>query len=553
MTTETRRIILSSVGVNSPQESEYALGDSTATTYYSSLALWNLVPELKGAAELWFILTEKASATHWTTIQEQAARHGFDVHKIDISGDEDDVEEFLTKTANALPDNCSVALNITEGLRHHAFLYYALALYLTAFKNISIDGVWYCRFETNRQSRTPKALINLQSVFELAEWFYSLRLQRDTGSYSAIAKMTQDTGLKDKLNGLSAFIMNGMPIEAGDAAKEFSRKIQGRHIIEGVPFAEELDSSIRDRVQKLAINANEVRTELLPEELERQAILIDHYFEKRQWNLALGLVKEYVVSWIASKSQESRKKWLHRRTREAIERKIGLLLQINNASSEQRKRLKERFTEGQRTWAGIWDDLTALRNKLQHHGMNPDAFNPSSKQIQRAEEFWRNRDNWPTDYQFTGGTDRLLICPLGNSPGVLSSAISYTKPRRLLVICSASTKQKLDEAIMRGLGLSPDVSPELEYKILEMRNPHAGFDEFTALIEESLLWLAESSTVMANLTGGTSLMGVLVSQLAKEARNLQRSVEEFVLIDEREPAEQQKEPWKISAIHYLSS
>ncbi len=85
-----------------------------------------------------------------------------------------------------------------------------------------------------------------------------------------------------------------------------------------------------------------------------------------------------------------------------------------------------------------------------------------------------------------------------------------------------------------------------------MTNAFTGIDEFASLISDASAWLFEADEVHANLTGGTTLMGALVGEFVKRAaREYQRPVREFVLIDKRSPEQQRTDPWRVGDIHYM--
>jgi len=76
--------------------------------------------------------------------------------------------------------------------------------------------------------------------------------------------------------------------------------------------------------------------------------------------------------------------------------------------------------------------------------------------------------------------------------------------------------------------------------------------EFDGLIDDASRWLFEADEIHANLTGGPTLMGVLVGELVKRAsREYQRPVRECLLIDPRPPEQQRTDPWQLGDIHYL--
>jgi hypothetical protein len=86
-----------------------------------------------------------------------------------------------------------------------------------------------------------------------------------------------------------------------------------------------------------------------------------------------------------------------------------------------------------------------------------------------------------------------------------------------------------------------------------MDDPYTGIDAFSSLVQAASTWLFDADEIHGNLTGGTTLMGVLVSRLVQRAeREYQRRVREFVLIDKRLPEQQRQDPWQLGDIHYLS-
>jgi hypothetical protein len=63
--------------------------------------------------------------------------------------------------------------------------------------------------------------------------------------------------------------------------------------------------------------------------------------------------------------------------------------------------------------------------------------------------------------------------------------------------------------------------------------------------------LREADTVEACMTGGSSLMGLAVSDLAHEARSMGRPSRRFVIVGEDGRVDLPKDPWKIGKILWL--
>ena len=277
--------------------------------------------------------------------------------------------------------------------------------------------------------------------------------------------------------------------------------------------------------------------ELTEEELVRQASMIDAYLKRRQFAVAVGLMREWVVSWLMWRSGETAN-WLSYARRKPFEQRLGSLISLMRSEHSS---VSIKLPEEHRLFAEFWSQLTdSLRNTFHHHGMREDSLEEPPKQLDQVEAFWKRlKRNEIDPPRVGGGGKKLLLCPIGMTPGVLFSALHHTRPDRVLVICSEASRSKVEEAVERS-----GQRPQVEY--LELQDVHTGIGEFPKLIDEASRWLFEADEIEANLTGGTTLMGVLVNELVKRARGeYQRPVREFVLIDRRPPEEQRNDPWVV--------
>lgn len=550
MTELHRHILLSSMGVR-PSEATYTLAGVERTSRFSALALCQLIPEVQRPTEIWFLLTPQAEAGCWEGIQQDAASLGIALEAVRISADSaDDTREFLEATARSIPQGVQLTLDVTQGLRHHAFLFYALALYLTTFRRVKIVGAWYCRLETENRD-DPKPIIDLKPVLDLAEWFHALAVFQETGSLRPVSSLVSDDQTRGLLRQLSQFFLTGLPIEAGDAATRIDQRAADVGLLPDIPLRTKLEQHLLEQVRPLAgtlLNGQSKKNVLLDrKELDRQAQFIRRYFETDQLNLALGLSREWIVN-VLMQNTSAGDSWLDRTTREAVERAIGGL-DIIHRDKRNHPRVRQQMDEMQVEWAKRWAAITENRNLLQHHGMKTAAFNPTGKNISKVREDIASADGWPEFVGPGGGQERLLVCPFGNAKGALYSAISHVQPRRVVVVCSCQSREHIAEAIHEAT--SGDVAA-VQVLEIPMANPHTGISEFSTLIEQASVWLFEADEVHVCLTGGTSLMGVLAGRMRdRAAREYQRSVREFVLIDPRTPQEQLDNPWRLGEIHYF--
>lgn len=561
MTHQNTHTLLSSLGLGALRTRLYTLGEQTVASEYSALALLQLLPPEKRPTQMLLALTPEAIKTHSNRIVEQSEQLGVACRFIEIAGNElpDDSAVFLERVAHEIPEHSQVTLDVTQGLRHHAFLFYALALYLSQCRGIDVVGAWYCRLEISSDDSVPRPFIDLTPTMDLTQWFHALAVFNATGSLRPIAKLAtaNPAGLTlgKKLDELSSLFLNGSPIEAGRTASQAVR-ILANTTLAPIPLHQEIEAQLANRLHQLAgedfSDQPKTQVKLDQTELERQACYIDHYFQSGQLNLAFGLLREWIVNWLAVQRGET-DEWLQRRGREMIEHALGGLVQVFTAKDpedKKRKRylhqpIRDALNESQREWAKRWNRVCDIRNSLQHHGMKPAIFDVDRGDIQKAEQDWRNWRNWQPPPKFGGGQGRLLICPIGLTPGVLFSAASHVQPERMLVIASAQSAVFVEEALSRA-------NCDANKHVLLMDNIHTGINEFDRLVAESASTLFEADEIHANFTGGTSLMGALIHKLvARSRREYQRVVREFVLIDRRTPQEQRDKPWELGEIYYL--
>ena len=109
-------------------------------------------------------------------------------------------------------------------------------------------------------------------------------------------------------------------------------------------------------------------------ELLRQAWLIDLYLRRDQLPLALGLLREWVVSLFLFHHSPTEGKraseatgWLKKSNRERAERSLGALAAMMR--SDERRHLEPNT----RLWGEFLNRLQGLRNEFMHQGMKPET------------------------------------------------------------------------------------------------------------------------------------------------------------------------------------
>ena len=263
--------------------------------------------------------------------------------------------------------------------------------------------------------------------------------------------------------------------------------------------------------------------------------------DRGQLPLAVGLMREWVVSWAIWKSEDERKQWLKHKVRQQYERRLGAI-----GAFARNEAFRSTITPEQQEFGNFWNQLANdLRNALHHHAMREEALEEPPKPLESVRCFWDRLKAGAMDLPELGsGGGRLLLSPQGTKPGVLFSALKVAQPDTCLVICSATSASSICEAGERA-GFQGSIEQ------IELADPHGGFDEINASAKQARRYLLDADKVVANMTGGTTLMGLIVQRLAEEAQKLDRPVRRFALIDRRPPAEQDSDPFVQGDYHWL--
>ena len=484
--------------------------------------------------------------------------------------------------AAKVPEGAELTLDVTQGFRHFPFIFYTLVLYLTSLRDVTIRGAYYGMVDI---PEAPKPIVDLQPLLALPEWFHVVRMFRDQGTTLPMARLLKPlleplaTTLNQeaenlpkpdgrpsseaiKLRAQARQVKNvpallekhafayesALPLELGKISQELIAPIEqlaARDFDGRPPLAGELTAAITGTAERSAFAKapsskgkwkNNVCLDKA--ELARQVGMIDLYLERGQLPLAVGLMREWVVSWciLQSGGSTGAGRWLDRTVRSRHERRLGALGAFARATTS--------LTKAQKEFGAFWNDLADSRNSLHHHAMREDLLD-KAKALQGVQCFWNKLKSDKISLPLLGGGGgKLLISPQGSKPGVLFSALRVAEPGSCLVICSDASANSIDEATRHAAFEGPR-------KPIRLDDPQGGFGEFNSAVAQARDWLLEADEVVANMTGGTTLMGLIVQRLAEEAQRLDRPLRRFALIDRRPPADQNDNPFVESECHWL--
>jgi len=557
----SRHLLLTGLGVN-PREGNYRLagGEAICSALLAPVALFELLAPEKRPDQVLAFCTRKALEETFPRLgQLLRGRVGVQAVEVPDGIEPDDIDQFLERAVEAVarqsPDR--LTLDLTQGPRHFALLLYLGGLYLESLGNTRIEAAYYAyEFET------PRPFFDLKALLELPRWIHAINTLKESRDALPLAGLLRRAKRKAPHLGQFAQWMglateafaSGLPLELGRVAERLLRgtpRPLQRALREEfrLPLAQQITAKLNGWLDAYRLSEPapgpgwKAGIPLRDEELRRQARLIDDLLAHANLRSALGLMNEWVVSWALLGSGEA-PRWLEfEPARRQAANRLGALMRL-----QQDPGLRLRLSPQQQALARFWEDLTSLRNSLHHHGMRPQTVTSDDDGFKAKLD--RVRSYWETTMQrlpsislepIGAGERCLLVSPVGERPGVLYSALLGLRGEgvacdAVLAICSRSTEPRVAEAFERAAWQG-------EHHLLRFDDPFAGVEERLGLCGQARPVLAQAGSVYVNVTGGTTLMGLLAEELAGEARRLARPVRRFGLIDRRPSEEQRTNPW----------
>ena len=548
----------------------YELGDQQAEARLAPLALLDSLPDAEKPDRVVALCTREAKRESWPLLK-QAITSRCVVEPVDVPAGhaQEDIDIFLARVALAIPGDREVDLtvDVTHGYRHFSFLTYTAVLYLTALRGVRVRGAYYGLLRGDQVS----PFLDLRPLLALPRWFHALQVLRETGSASPIAALLGDgpqspsaRSISRDLSLISEAYLSGLPIELGQQVRRFCEQkpkpleklLRNDHHL---PLAAELVRGLTSTLDPFQLPGQgsgdgwKRKTALSGAELERQARLINDLLEHESRATALGLMNEWTVSWAAWRVADDGE-WLdYQRVRRRAANLLGAI-----AAVERDPDLATILSDEQRALGVFWSDLCELRNAFHHHGMRPQIL-VGSAQIERklkaVRSYWGDTLGRFPDLPLKLGSargGRVLVSPIGTRPGVLFSALRVARskdreaPTACLVICSQETEELINAAARHA-----KYEGAIERLVLD--DPYGGRGEIDRVVKTARMSLIGADEVFVNVTGGTTLMGLIAEAIASAARGLACPVRRFGLIDRRPPAEQDSDPYQVGEPCWLDT
>ncbi len=460
-----------------------------------------------------------------------------------------ELEQIFLHIVETVQSDERVILDLTAGLRHLPFAYFAALTYLTAYKNVTIDAIYYGAYELRDQESNVTPLLNVTSLFELTQWYHALQSAQETGSLGALQGLLhrqarrlgeerrQDArlnSLRKHVGVLASALMAGLPLEVGAHSRSLVTSLDA----EGASHSPALALSLT----RLATWANDwalpdpapkPASRLTEEELERQLRLAEWYVGHDSLPAALLVLREWLISLLMLRSNHA-ETWLGHGVRQPFETRLNALQLRTTAGIA---------TPAEKTLDSLWQTITNARNNFAHAGMTPSPVATNKDNLRNVLQRCRALLNSDTVQQLPiPDQGHLLITPLGRSSGVLYTGLRLLQPNYLVVVTSADVRSSVPDALDQAGYIGP-------HHVLVVDNPFTDFGAAKQFMtKEFQRRVVRFQNVIVNLTGGTTVLQYVADQLGQGAGELGVRVRRVALVDRRSPEEQRDSPYQLGEL-----
>lgn len=573
-------VLLFSIGIGGYNQTQYRIGNNLYQTRFSSLALY----QAKEPDAVLVLATKRAYEKTFPTLCQSASEVGLSLSDSNVvlipdGRTEDEIQQILNTIIDSVNPRDKVYLDITNSFRHLPFTYFSAIGFLTSLKQVDVE-VYYAAFE---QGEPEAPVLNLTSLIQLNDWYHALRDLQEAGDIHRLAERICSEARHERqtarelrhfasqLARLDESLSSGLPLEVGlnaEAALSALEKVPVEQLRSFLKVGAEALRPLAEELRSFAIRpsvSDKARIELSLPELERELRMIRWYLAHGQVDNALRLMREWVVNRVMLSHQEV--DWLDLRTRNRYEWAINALC----------KRRREGMVSGRptsdsspapglsaspidsSTLGSLWTRLADARNAIAHAGFTKNMVEGISKAAEKALKqimnYWQDDGFWRLTRPLKYG--RMLLNPLGTSPGQLYTAILRAEPEVLFVLTSERALPGLREALQAAgrLDLLPvELGGSEPNHAFILADPYAGYLE-ASRIGKDPRWsnvAPYSERIVCNVTGGTTVLQWCASALADAAYRLGVPVQKIAVVDRRSHDEQQRDPFVLGEMVTLT-
>jgi CRISPR-associated DxTHG motif protein len=509
------------------------------------------------------LLTAEAEAKHGRRFREEMAELRVPVRSLPIPSatNEEGIWRIFSTAIEASEGADEVVLDVTHAFRHLPLVLLGSLQYLGGLRALRVGGVYYGAYEygafEDREGHEAP-LLDLGPLVTLGEWAYAVRSLRETGNsrwltatVTSLKKVVWRLGrkplpaldrLKAALDRLEWAVPAGLPLEAGLAASGAMEALDA--VAAEPPTFGPLQAALdrlRATLAQIAISGarEKASVRLDQTEIERQLRLARLYDQWGQQDRALLLLREWIVNRGLLAANPDATRWLdYGAVRLPQERALNGLAERVAASGTTSDRVPD-IQGTSRRLASRWQAVTSRRNAVAHAGFKPETVEASrdivGRLIEDCARLSGSEAEWRTEAP--GHLGRVLVTPLGHSPGVLFTALIHLTPDSALIITSPESRRLVDEACGQASYSADRVT------VFTVPDAHTCFDEVGSILDSARPLILGARELVVSITGGTTAMQYLAERVAGEATRLGIPTQRYAMIDRRSAEAQREEPY----------
>lgn len=549
------------VGAGKYEPMVYTLkGKKSLEVLYAPIALLELL-DLSEKVDVVVFLTDEAQREHGEALRKEVEGRGHEFKPVQIpkGSTEDEIWEIFKTASQQLAVKGSLVLDITHGLRSIQFLLLGAVVFLKEIKGVDLKSVYYGAYEVRNKTDGTEPIFDLTPLVDMIEWAHAVRTfskYGHAGDIGVLLANLQDAAHRRRISGetarllktlgarledISKSLAQGLPLELGFTANRLTNLDQSK-------LEEELDRfafpaklilpTLMSSYRKFAIeqvrDRGQWKKELILDEreLERQAKVVNWYLDRNQTDMALRMVREWMVNR-AILAMSLKEKWLdYDKARKFAETKLNVL------ANTRRSGYKSLLRAEQSRLAEWWARVATERNAVAHCGF----LEKEVKATKKLKGLWgeisssRKSDRiWDLGRSAEKGV--VLLTPLGLSKGLLYSALKLVEPNEVIVVTSRDAEAAWEEVLERAK------FPACSARKVVMEDPYFGFKEAESIKTDLMPFLLQAERVVANQTGGTTVMQLVIQRICREVHKFDVPIEEIALVDRRPMEEQRRNPY----------
>ncbi|TYO92766.1 TIGR02221 family CRISPR-associated protein [Desulfallas thermosapovorans] len=546
-----KKTLITFIGTGNYSETTYQNSAiSVKTKYFPVAAALLASPE-----RILVVQTTQAREKHWQSLRGELLGQGLpEPGELAIPGGETTAElwEIFRRIVASVGKEEEVVFDITHAFRTIPLISFLSVAYLKFVRGIEITGLYYGAYEA-RDEKNISPIFDLTGFCELLDWIVGVNAfisygaaQKLGGLLKRAQKVKSLAGDKGRselnrfgelITQISNALLTVRPFEVLETTAKLERYQAGtesrrqlEHDIKNwaPPFGMLLDELLNDYLP-FAGNKDHTRETNLSRQLE----MVRWYVKRQYIPQALTLMRELAIS-------------------EQMRREGRLAEGLNVNLREEMARKFHSAIKSKTPLGNLWSRLPGLRNDVDHAGWRDSSRSARTILEDTAgclgflEEYFRQpsfpnnpgaRREEDVPVKRAAGEKKVLISPLGMSPGLLYTAVRRIAPDFLLVLTSKEAVASLEEILARA-GYTG------RCEVITVADPHTGFDrvpEVLARIEQSLPD-PSGCRLYINLTGGTTCLQHIISRAGGVLASGGAAVTTVAMIDRRPASEQREEP-----------